>query len=245
MTVKEEAINEIVRLARMNGISVEQIASALGSSINKQNSRSVLVKLFSVLGTLFILSGLSVLCASFWDDMGSAMRVVITLGTGFSLYVSAIIFGINERLRTIAAPIHLLAAGLQVGGFFVLVHEFMPDVTEWQLVAIGIYSIMAIQQGLTFIVRNHTVSLFNTLFFAVLILCTGLDYIDVSNEFNSLVTGSALLVAGYVLGIFHYYQLRGLAYFFGSIFFFWASFDYLQDTTLKLFSLLLVASLYG
>ena len=43
--------------------------------------------LFVYLGAIFILAGISVYIGTFWDTMGSAMRLLVTLGVGYVLLI--------------------------------------------------------------------------------------------------------------------------------------------------------------
>ena len=84
MSLKEDALQDIVSLAKHNQITLEEIALALNTpqvQAGKQSS-SVLSKLFGYIGGIFVFAGIGVFISMYWDDFGSAARVIVTLGTG-------------------------------------------------------------------------------------------------------------------------------------------------------------------
>src|SRR4029450_11638767 len=83
-------LQEIAALAGQHGLSLSDIATALGESPvapHHTRSRGVLGRGRGFLGGAFGFAGIGVFIALQWDDMNSAARVIVTLGTGFGTFV--------------------------------------------------------------------------------------------------------------------------------------------------------------
>ena len=51
--------------------------------------RGVLVRVLGFLGGTFVFAGIGVFIALQWDDMNSAARIVVTLGSGLAAFILA------------------------------------------------------------------------------------------------------------------------------------------------------------
>jgi len=93
MSYKDDALQEIVSIAKRNNIVIADIAGVMTdvpSQVAKESS-SVLSKLFGYIGGILVFAGMSVFISMYWDDFGSAARVIVTLGTGFILFLMGIV----------------------------------------------------------------------------------------------------------------------------------------------------------
>ena len=72
-------------------------APATTSSVSTRRSKGDIAKtLFTYLGAIFILAGISTYIGMFWDSMGSAMRVFVTLGVGYVLLI-VLVSALHEK----------------------------------------------------------------------------------------------------------------------------------------------------
>ena len=76
MISKEQVIAEIVALTKAHKITLEELTSALGRQQIEANTKDAftLTRLFSYLGGIFILFGLSTYIAVTWDSLNSLSR---------------------------------------------------------------------------------------------------------------------------------------------------------------------------
>ena len=90
MSDKEEALQEIAAIARNNGITLAEITKAL-RDLPARSSPGILSKLFGYLGGIFVFSGICIFVHMYWDDLNSAARVIVTLGSGYMLFIMALV----------------------------------------------------------------------------------------------------------------------------------------------------------
>src|SRR5262245_57095137 len=115
MDDREQALTEIVDLARRHGLTASDIASALGTALaaggdRESRSRSVLVSVLGFLGGTFVFAGIGVFIAVQWDSLNSAARVIVTLGPGVVALVLAVISTREIRFSKATTPLFLVAA---------------------------------------------------------------------------------------------------------------------------------------
>jgi len=234
MSGKEEAIIEIVDLANRFGISQNEISNALkkpDENVKKSNS---LMRLFTWLGGIFIFSGVSAYIFMFWGDMNSAMRIIITLGSGLTCYFLALAALNDERYKNSANVLFLIAAILETGGLFVTLYEIFGRSDDWHPASILVFSVMLIQQAATFISKKHVfMLLYTTIFFAAALFATILDYIEIDNDLTATITGFSLLCVCYGLIKTPYHYVMGFWYFIGSAIFFCGVFQLLEDSIIE------------
>ena len=98
MEDRARALDQIAALARQHGLSADDIAAAIGQPPLDEvatRGRSVLVRVLGVLGGIFVFAGVGVFIALQWDNMNSAARVVVTLGSGLTALRTANCYGIS------------------------------------------------------------------------------------------------------------------------------------------------------
>lgn len=222
---KTDILTQIVSLAKENGISIREIESAmLGSKPAKLSEKSgggIAIKIFSILGGIFICAGIFAFVGSFWDIMGSAMRVVITLGSGFAAYITGVIFFRNSQYISAISPILLTAAFFETGGLFVLIDEyFSNNSNNWRLASLIVFGLMFVQQGFTFISMRIPILLLTTLWAGSSFFWIAFDMLSVQEEWNAIIIGFSLLVIAYNLSDSIYQRTLQLAYMFGAGLFF-------------------------
>jgi len=233
---KQEALSQIANLAREYDISAQEILGVIASeTAQKKEGSSIALRIFSILGGIFIFSGISIYIGMQWASMNSAMRVIITLGSGFVAYILAVIFSREESKGKFVAPLFLIAAILETGGLFVLIDEyFSTNSHDVNMACLIVFGIMLAQQGFTFLSMRFPVLLFTTMWFGSCFFATAFDRIGVSENWNAISVGASLLFIAYGLKNSIYGRILQLAYFFGSIFVLYAAFDLLKDNPLYL-----------
>src|SRR5262249_22580118 len=155
--------------------------------------------LFIYLGAIFIVAGISVYVGTFWNTMGSAMRVLSTLGVGYAVLIVLVSSLHENKYPRIVVPLALLSALAMTGGWFVLIHEVFPRGDNWRAAALAVSGIMGVQQGILFAKYRATVLAFTTLFFLYGFMQVGLDLLDVPVGFAAIVLGSSLYLVATAL----------------------------------------------
>ena len=221
MTSKQDILAQIITLAAQNEISAQEIETAmLGSKpakLSEKTGGSIAIKIFSILGGIFICAGIFAFVGSFWDKMGSAARVIITLGSGFAAYIVGVTFFRKSQYVAAISPILLAAAFFETGGLFVLIHEYFNNHTNnWRLACLIVSGVMLVQQGLTFVSMRIPVLLFTTLWAGSSFFTVAFDMLNVSGEWNAIIVGFSLLVIAYNLSDSIYQKTLQLAYIFGA-----------------------------
>lgn len=246
MSNKQAVLEQIVTLATQNGISASEIESAINGNklenLSDKSGGSIAMRIFSILGGVFILAGVSAYIAMFWDEMNSATRVIITLGSGFVAYMMAVIFSRESRYLSSIVPLLLIAALLESFGLFVLIDEYFNNYTNnWRLVCLIVFGLMLVQQGLTFVSMRIPILLLTTLWFASSFFYIAFDMTGIAEEFNTVIIGGSLLSITYGLRNSIYGRVLQLAYFFGSIMFFVGLFELLRNTPFETLYLAIAA----
>src|SRR5688572_25916628 len=119
MTPREEVLQQIAELAARHQLKAEDIVAALGNkppADQAQRSSGILAKILAYLGGVFVLAGLAIFIGMQWETFSSAMRVLLTLGTGFAVFVFALTTLSDQRFSGVTTPMLLIAALLQPTG---------------------------------------------------------------------------------------------------------------------------------
>jgi MFS family permease len=125
MDERARALEQIAALARQHQLSAAEIAAALDGTPAAppgRRGRNVLVRVLGFLGGTFVFAGIGVFIALQWDEMNSAARVIVTLGSGLAVFVMGVLSARDVRFDKATAPLLLVAAA----GFVylsVLVHS--------------------------------------------------------------------------------------------------------------------------
>ena len=163
-----------------------------------------------------MLSGIAVYIGMFWSDMNSAMRIIITLGSGIVSYILALVSLGEARFEKSSTPLFLIAAFLQTTGLFVTLDEFSSG-GNWRYAVLLISGTMFLQQALTFWSKKRTTLLFTSLLFSSAFIATGFDLIGMDEDLIAIVIGSALLCIAYVIDKSEHHPIASFWYFVGSI----------------------------
>ncbi len=193
MTAKEEALRRIAAIAREHDLETADILAELSARDGASAPKlSVLTRLLSFLGGIFVLAGLGVFIEMQWDSMNSIARVAVTLGSGIAAFVTALLAAAGERRQKTAAPLFLLAALLQPTGILVAFEEFSSGGDERHAILLA-SGVLFVQQILAFVKLKRAVLLFMTLIFAVCFCAVGMDLIGLNADSIAFTLGLSVL----------------------------------------------------
>jgi hypothetical protein len=231
MSDRQDALVEVVDLMSRHGLTLEEISAALKGEPAFKAARSggILSRLFAYIGGTFVIVGLAIYVGMRWDDLDSLGRVMVTLGTGFCIFVLAIVCTTDARLERAATPLFLLAALAEPAGIIVALQEYSSggDPAHGVLFMNGV---MAIQQGCTFIAKRRTILALTTIVFTLGFFTVAFDLLGVHHNLIGLVIGLSLICIAWSLDRSRHRAIAGVAYFFGSGIFLAAAWDWLNDT---------------
>lgn len=229
---KQDAIADVVSLIRRNGLTLADISAALNQSPQQQKiekSGGILTRLFSYVGGILVFAGLCIYVATVWGDLGSAARVIITLGTGFCAFIMAVTATTDERFEKAATPLFLIAAFLQPGGILVALTEYSRggDPAHGLLF---MCLVMTIQQGAALWAKQRTTLAFTTIVFSLSFFSLAFDLMKIDETLIGAVMGLSLTCIGWSLGRSRHAVLAPPAYFLGSALFLAACWDWLENS---------------
>jgi hypothetical protein len=229
MTSKHEALVEVVDLMTRHGLTVDDVAKAVGgdAQFKADKSAGILSRLFAYLGGIFVFVGLAVFVGMRWDELGPFGRVLLTLGPGFCLFVLALVCTSDPRFDRAATPLFLVAALVQPTGILVLLGEYSRGGNpEHGLLFMTL--VMLVQQGCTFWARRRTVLAFTTIFFATGFCVVALDLLEANRNLTGVGIGTSLLCVAWSLDRSAHRALSGIVYFVGSTVLLSAAYDWMR-----------------
>jgi hypothetical protein len=235
MAQKDDVIQEIISLARHNNISADEIARALTNSggLAAKQSQGILSRLFGYLGGIFVFAGICVFISMYWDDFGSAARVIVTLGSGFIAFIMGLVCLGQDRYERASTPLFLISSLLQPTGIFVMLNEYSTGGDHRHgILFMAVY--MLIQQGATFIAKQRTVLAFSAVLFACIFFTTLFDLWNFDDDLTGSVIGLSLLCIAYALNQSRHQAIAPFWYFIGSMVLLWSVFDAVKNTPFEL-----------
>ncbi|MDP2762139.1 MAG: DUF2157 domain-containing protein, partial [Sideroxyarcus sp.] len=205
VTDKASALENIMRLMRNYDITPAEVEAAFHAPAASrpepsQRSRGDIAKtLFTYLGAIFILAGISTYIGTFWVSMGSVMRVVVTLGVGYILLIVLVSALHEKKYPKLILPLALASVFMMTGGWFVLIHEVFPHGDNWRAAALSVFGVMALHQGALFGKYRLTVLAFTALFFVYGFMQVGLDLLGVPMAYIAIALGASLFLVATAL----------------------------------------------
>ena len=244
MSTKEDALHDIVSLAKHNKITLDEIKHAMEAApvLASKPSANVLSKLFGYIGGIFVFAGIGVFTSMYWDDFGSAARVIVTLGTGFMAFIMALVCLYDKKYERAATPLFLIAALLQPTGIFVMLQEYSSG-GDARHGILFMAAFMLIQQVATFWAKRRTVLAFSAILFGCIFFTTLFDLWDLNEKLIGMVIGSSILCVAYALNQSRHLAIAPFWYFVGSIILMWSVFEAVENTPFELIYLGLAALL--
>jgi len=232
MSDKEDALQEIVSIAKNNGITLAEISKALTELPAKQSS-GILSKLFGYLGGIFVFSGVCVFARMYWGDLNSAARVILTLGTGYMLFIIGLVTLGDPRYARASTPLFLMSSALQPTGIFVMLGEYASGGDPRHGV-LFMAVIMLVQHGATFWVKRRTMLAFTSIVFGCIFFATLFDMWEMSDKLIGTVIGTSLLCIAYALTNSRHAAIAPFWYFVGSVSLLVSVFDAVEHTAFEL-----------
>lgn len=224
-------LHSVIQVLRQYGFTPEDVARAwdevsvpegglpLPPVKAKKSMSEIAMQVFGYLGGVFVFSGLGVYITSFWDDMGSLARVIITLGVGWVLNVILLQFLRNKSYPRVQIPLLLLSALMQTTGWFVFIYEYFPHGDEPQKAVAAVCAVMAMMQAGMFYSFRSTWFVGLALFYFYGLLQAVLSLLDVDWQYAALLLGASLYLVGDGIKKTPYAVLCSVAYFFGGVWF--------------------------
>ena len=234
MSLKEDALQEIVALARHHQITPDEITQALQASQHATDKppASVLSKLFGYIGGIFVFAGVTVFISMYWDDFGSAARVIVTLGTGLIAFLMGLVCLADEKYERAATPLFLMSSVLQPTGILVMLREYSAG-GDARHGFLFMAAYMLIQQGCTFWARGRTALAFSTILFGSVFFANLFDILDINEKLIGIVMGTSLLFIAYALNQSRHSAIAAFWYFIGAVALQWSVFDVVKNSALE------------
>ena len=233
---REQALRHIAELAARHGLGAEDIAAALAASDRAhpvEKSGSVLARVLAYIGAVLVLAGISLFVGMKWTFFGPATRVLITLGTGFAIYLFALACTRDDRFDKAVTPLMLVAALLQPTGLLVMLDEFARG-SNPERGLLFMCTVMFLQQFLTFLGTRRTVLLFTSLLFGAAGFAIGCDLLGVDGTIIAIALGIGLSAIAYTVDRGVHRAVAPLAYFAGSVWFLAGVLELIEGTALQL-----------
>ena len=232
---KEEALQDIVSLAKHNQITLDEIKHAMESApaLASKPSSSVLSKLLGYIGGIFVFAGIGVFISMFWDDFGSAARVIVTLGVGLVAFIMGLVCLADKRYDKAATPLFIVSSILQPMGILVMLQEYSSGGdARHGLIFMSAY--MLIQQGATFWAKRLSVLAFSAILFGCILLANVFDVWNWDGELIGMVIGVSLICVAYALQQSKHMAIAPFWYFVGGVILMWSVFEAVENTPLEL-----------
>lgn len=244
MDTQQDALSEIARIAQRHNLSLKEIAGALEKNTGEKEARnqSIVTRLLAFLGGVFILAGIGAYVSMFWDEMNSAARIIITLGSGIVGYILALIAANDARFIRATTPLFLISALLQPTGMLVTFHEFSTGGDE-RYAVLFTAAVMLLQQLVTFKKCRRGVLLFVSIFFGLAFFGTALDLLKADEDLIWFVLGASTLCLSYSIDKTAHYNITPFWYFTGTTAIAWSAFELLENSPFEILYLGLAAFL--
>lgn len=194
---RAQALRDIATLAARHGLSLRDIAEALGDFApagDGSRAKGLLVRVFGYMGGTFVFAGVGVFIALQWDAMSPAGRVVITFGSGVTAFILAVLAQRDLRFEKATTALFLMATALEPTGLFVLFDEYGAG-GDWRSAVLIVCGTMAAQFGAVFVPLGRSTLLLVSVAFATFFAWTALDLLDADGEVIALVVGASLVLA--------------------------------------------------
>lgn len=243
MATDQEALDDIVAIARRHNITAAEITTALGQHNDAQAAqKSALPKLFSYVGGILVFSGLCLLLSMQWQDMNSSARVLTVLGAGFCAFLLAIACVRDARYDRAATPLFLIAALVQPVGLGVLLQEY-GNGGDARYGVLFITLALLVQQTLTFISLRRTLPGLIAIISGAIFAATLFDLAGIAPRYNTLCIGFSLMCWGHAAAQSRHAMLSPACLLFGSGMFYMGAAVILENTAFEILFLGLCALL--
>lgn len=199
---KPSALKHIKQLMNTYEIlpaEVEAVFHAPASSDASPSKRNIAKTLFTYLGAIFILAGVGTYIGTFWDTMGSTMRVLMTLGIGYVLLIVLVTALHEQRYPKLVLPLTLASVSMMTVGWYVFLDEMYPGSNNWRSETLFVCGVIAIHQGALFGKYRRTLLAFTSLFFLYAFMHVGLDLLGLEITYIAIFLGASVFLVGAAL----------------------------------------------
>ena len=202
---RPSALLQIRQLMETHEITVKEVETAFNTPVSnnstqvKRSSGDIAKTLFSYLGGIFILAGLGTYIATFWDSMGSIMRISVTLGVSYILFIVLVSALYEKKFPRAILLLTTACAFMMVVGWLVVLEELFPKSTDWRPATLFICGIIAVHWGALFAKFQRTYFAVIALFFSYGFMQVGLDMLGLAPEYIAIFLGSSLFLVGTTL----------------------------------------------
>lgn len=227
---REAALRQALALIRRHELTLDELRAALAPPQRARAQSGVLPRVFAWIGGIFVFIGLVTFVGMRWEALGAASRVLLTLGAGFCVFISALFCSFDARTVRVASPLFLIAALLQPTGILVALEEYGRG-GDPVLGLLFMYGLMFVQQGSALIRLQHTLLAFTTLVFGTGFCVVAMDWLGVPPRLFAMTLGLSLGCIGWGADRSRHAALAPLLYFIGALAFLIASHSWLDDSS--------------
>ncbi|MCS5708520.1 DUF2157 domain-containing protein [Candidatus Berkiella cookevillensis] len=239
---KKKALQEIQNITLTNELSAQEVYDFLiadKSSVTAAEAKSTLLtRVLAYLGGVFLLGGIIAYTSMFWENMSPFFRVFIALGSGFALFLMAILSESNKNLTKLITPIHILAILLQGAGLLIFLSEYYEPSGRWQEPMLFVSGVLLLQQLFTFFAIKRTVLLFNAIACCFFVLGSIFNIIHIDENIAFSLIGIGYVAASFYLDKTEFNKITPFWYFVGSCCALIALFDLLEEQNIDVLFLL-------
>jgi hypothetical protein len=235
MDDRARALEDIAAIAREHGLTTAEIAAALEETAGAspdQRRRGVIVRVLAFLGGTFVFAGVGVFIALQWNHMNSAARVIVTLGSGLTAFVLAVLASKDERFERSGTPLLLVAAALEPTGMLVTFDEFGSG-GDWRWASLVTGGTIALQYLAVFRGLRRSTPLLVAIAFGVAFWWTALDLAVVDDKVIALILGAGMILTAVGVDRSDYRDITPVWYLFGATAFLAGLFDQVKETPLE------------
>lgn len=177
---KQELLQELAAKFESGELTQAEITQAIGadpeniSEESKATSRLSAVLYFIGGGVVFL--GMVFFIAQEWRGFSSAMKIIVTMGSGIAAFIVGVLFANQPRLGAAGPAFFLIAALLLPGGLFVTYDEFGINI-DTTAAQIQIAGILFAAYLAAYIVMRKNVLLTFTFIFGSWLFLASMDFI--------------------------------------------------------------------
>ena len=204
VTDKAGALRHIQQLIQSYEITPAEVEMTFRQQIANnerltQRSKNGIAKtLFSYLGAILIFAGIGTYIGMHWGNMGSAMRILLTLGVAYILLIVLISALYEKKFLQAILPLTLASVFMMVGGWLVLLEEMYPN-SELRTVMLFISGAMTLHWAVLFSKYQRVAFALITLFFVYVFMHVSLDMLGIPPTYIAITLGSSLFLVGAAL----------------------------------------------
>ena len=223
---KETLLGDI-RTALQTGVvtrhDILEIVETSPTSNTREGSQSKIATILYYIGGLVIFLGVAFFIGQKWVTMGSALRILATLGFGLMFFVAGSILSTRKVVSGISDAFQLIAGLLIPSGVFVTLYELgYRDGSYGKSI---IFLALALLWAVAYLYQKRIIiAIFSIIFGTISYLLFTSTYLDRLTTFPSwepfyyflIGLGASYLVLGYGLRNRYLKVLTGTLYFFGA-----------------------------